>query len=270
MRSTRWMALAALLAAGVLAFAACGSDSDDNGDGGDGDTTPVAQKTTADGGSETAESEPTEDDGDDNGDGAGGSAELQALAEKFAEATFKVTYEISGDAAGLGNGEITIAKDGTDKIRFDIKSEQDGEPFEGSFIQTATDSYLCFSGEAAAGLGAIVGEDTSAGVCVKSSTDDPTNPVGSLVDSFGEIGTGNVEVQSKEDTEIAGHDATCYTVLDKDTNETSVACLTDDGVLLSVDSSAGGSFTAKSVEEDVSDSDFEPPYPITEIPGLGQ
>ncbi|MBI5287529.1 MAG: hypothetical protein HY873_00995 [Chloroflexi bacterium] len=269
MGSTRWMALAALLTAGALVFAACDDDKKKD-DGSGGDKTPAAEKTTPSDGEKTSAVEPTKDDGDNGG--GGDSGELQKLADKFAAATFKAVYEISGDGgdSGLTSGEITISKDGKDKIRFDIKSEVEGEPFEGSFIQTSTESFLCFSGDAAASLGGLLGEDAAEGICVKSAPDDPTNPVGSLVDAFGDIDVGNVEIQDKEDREIAGEDGTCYTVLDNDTNETSTACFNDDGVLLSVESGDSGTFVAKSVEGDVSDADFEPPYPVQEIPGLGQ
>ncbi len=263
------MALAALLAAGALAFGACnGSTNDDDKD--TGGKTPAAEKTTAGGSDETAEPEPTEED--DNGGGGGGdSGDLLEIAAKFESATFHVVYQMSGgDLGGITNGEITIYKDGTDRLRFDIKGEQDGEAFEATFIETGTDSFLCFAGEAAAGLGALIGVDTSAGVCIKSAPDDPTNPVGNLVTEIQSFDLENVEFQSKEEMEIAGEDATCYTVLDTETNETNVACFNDDGVLLSVESGGDVSLVATSVEGDVSAGDFEPPYTVQEIPGLGQ
>ena len=156
MRSTRWMALAALLTAGALVFAACDDDKKQD-DGSGGEKTPAAEKTTSGDDDRTAAAEPTKDDGDNGG---GDSGELQKLADKFAAATFKAVYEISGDGgdSGLTSGEITISKDGKDKIRFDIKSEIEGEPFEGSFIQTGAESFLCFSGEVAASLGGLLGD----------------------------------------------------------------------------------------------------------------
>lgn len=268
MSRTRWMALAALLTAGVAAFAACGGGSGNNGSG-SGTRTPAAQQTTSGGGASTAEAEPTKKS--NSGGGGGSSSELQDLADKFAKSTFRASYEISGgDLEGITNGQIAIYKDGKDKLRFDIKGEQDGQAFEASFIETPTDSYLCLSGEAAASLGELIGVDTSQGVCTKSTPDDPTNPVGSLIGDFTDIAQGNVELQGKEKKTVAGEDGTCYTVLDKDTNETNVACFNDDGALLSIESGSSGTLTATSVEGSVSGSDFEPPYEVKDIPGLGQ
>ena len=49
----------------------------------------------------------------------------------------------------------------------------------------------------------------------------------------------------------------------------SETCFSDEGLLLYLHSgSAGSSFTfeAKSASTDVTDADFEPPYPVTELP----
>ena len=152
---------------------------------------------------------------------------------------------------------------------FDIKADQDGESFEGAFIQSDTGSYFCIVGGE---FGALLGDEAGDGICTKSDPEDPSNPVASLADEFGDLDIGNVEIKSKEDRKIAGQDGTCYVVFDKDVNETTTTCFNDDGVLLAIESQAadGLSFEATSVEGDVSDSDFEPPYPVQEIPGLGQ
>ena len=93
----------------------------------------------------------------------------------------------------------------------------------------------------------------------------PTNPVGEIYKSFGNFGTGNIEIQDRSKRKIAGEDATCYKVLDKDTNEVNTTCFSEDGLLL-----ANASFEATSVERHVSEEDFNLPYPIADDPGLGQ
>ncbi len=264
MSRIRTVALTGLVLVGALAFAACGGGDDKDKD--DGGKTPSATSSSGDG--KTVEAEPTKENGD-GGTSSDDVEELKKVAEKFKNAKFQAVYEVSGGAAdspfGAG-GEITITKDGADKLRFDIKTEQDGEPFEGSFIQNGADSYICFSGAQAT---ALLGDGGGEGACLKSSADDPTNPIGDISDTFGDLDVGNVEIQDKSEKKIAGEDATCYEVLDKDTDEVSTACFSDDGVLLSIEST-DTTFVAKSVEGDVSGGDFEPPYEIVEVPGLGQ
>ena len=64
-----------------------------------------------------------------------------------------------------------------------------------------------------------------------NTTAYPTNPVSEISKSFGNLGTGNIEIQDKSERKIAGEDATCYTVLDKDTGEVNTPCFSDDGVV---------------------------------------
>jgi hypothetical protein len=258
MSKIRMMAIAGVLL-GMLVFTACNGDDDD---GDSGDETPAATSAT---GAETPGAEPTEDDGEGNG-GGGDNEELQDVADKFSEATFEVAYAVTGGGADapFGDGStITITKDGTDRLRFDIQGVQDGEPFDGSFITNGADSYICFTGESSGGL-VPEGEE---GGCLKSSADDPTNPTGDLSDTFSDFDVEGIEIQQKTEREIAGEDATCYQVLDTESDEVSTACFNDDGVLLAIES-ADSSFEATSVGGDVSDSDFEPPYAIVEIPGI--
>lgn len=261
MSRIRWMPLAGLVLGATLTFGACGGD-DKKDDGGTAKT-PATERTAS------GDADPTKTS--DGGTASGDLKELQKLAEKFAESTFQAVYTVAGGEAGspLQDGTITIYKDGPNKLRFDIKAEQDGEVFEGAFIQSDTGSYFCIVGGE---FGALLGDEAGDGICTKSDPQDPSNPVASLADEFGDLDIGNVEIKSKEDRKIAGQDGTCYVVFDKDVNETTTTCFNDDGVLLAIESQAadGLSFEATSVEGDVSDSDFEPPYPVQEIPGLGQ
>ena len=238
------MGLCGLMLSGVLVFAACGGDDKKN-DGGDGKT-PAASAAS----------------------GSGDAGELQKVAAKFKDATFHAVYAPSGSTTDLPLGgvpssvrisELTLVKDGQDKLRFDMRGARDGEAFYLSLIQNGADSYQCFPGQPAT---ATAG--SAAGVCVNTSA-YPTNPVGKISKSFGNFGTGNVEIQDKSERKIAGEDATCHTVLDKDANEVNTTCFSDDGVLL-----ANAGFEATSVERHVSEEDFNLPYPITDGPGLGQ
>lgn len=264
MIKTRWMLLAGLLLAGSLMLAACGGDSDDD-DGDNGGTTPAAGQTV-DGGGDGGDDGDGGDGGDDgdggSDNGEGSKDELLELAEKFVDATFKAVYDTTG-AEGLGDGTITIYKDGADRLRFDFSGTQDGVAFEGSLIDTPDGTLLCFTGEAAALFG------SPDGVCIESDPDDPTNPVGGLTDEF-EVtkeDLADTTIVGREERQIAGQDAVCYTTTSPDTIGDSVVCMSDDGMLLSVQNEGSG-LTATSVEGPPSDSDFEAPYEIQEIPAL--
>jgi hypothetical protein len=244
MSRLRLMGLCGLMLSGVLVLAACGGDDKKN-DGGDGKT-PAASAASV----------------------SGDAGELQKAAGNFKDATFHVVYAPVGSTADVPLGgvpssvaisEVTLFKDGQDKLRFDMRGVRDGEAFYLSLIQNGADSYRCFPGQPAT---ATAG--SAAGVCVNTSA-NPTNPVGGIFKSFGDLGTENVEIQDKSERKIAGEDATCYTVLDKDTNEVNTTYFSDDGVLL-----ANASFEATSVERNVSEDDFKLPYQITDAPGLGQ
>ena len=255
-----WMLLASLLLVGSLALVACGGGDDDDNDN-DGNTPAAGQ--TVDAGDET----PSEGDGEDSGsdNGEGDQDELLELAEAFVASTFAAVYDMSGDGADtLGSGTITIYKDGQDRIRFDISGEQDGQQFDGVFIESPDGSYLCFSGDAAAIFG------STDGVCVESDPDDPNNPVGGITDDFEitEEDLENMTIEGREEREIAGEDGICYTTTSPDSTGPSEVCISEDGILLAVNSEGAG-FTATSIEDDPSDSDFEPPFAIQEIPGLG-
>jgi hypothetical protein len=202
------------------------------------------------------------------GSGSGDVGELQKAAAKFKDATFRAVYAASGAAAdvpldgvpsSVAISELVLVKDGQDKLRFDIRGTRAAAAFYLALIRNGADSYRCVPGAPAT---ATAG--SAAGVCVNTSA-YPTNPVDTISRSFGNLGGGNVEIQDKSERKIAGEDATCYTVLDKDTNEVNTTCFGDDGVLL-----ANASFEATSVEHNVSEADFNLPYPIADGSGPGR
>jgi hypothetical protein len=259
----------ALMIAGVLAVAAfaaaCGGDGDDDDAGGDGE--PVATATTAagddgDGGGDDGEGE---DGGTDNGGdgGSGSNDDFIDAAENFQESSFKAEFDVS-DPGQVGLSDFTMYKDGPDRLRIDVTSTQQGETFAAILITTADGTNFCL--REAGAFGAILGIDEGEGVCL---TNDPTRgALGSVADFEGTIESlrndANLEVTTDE---IAGKDAFCATVAaaTPDATEESDVCLSPDGELLRVES-GGFAIEATAVSE-VSDSDFELPYPERDFPG---
>ncbi len=253
-RSPAWrlfiLMIGAIALLGLVA-AACGDDDDSgNGDGG-GD--PTATTNDGDG------------NGDGDGDGDGSSlADLASFGDDYKSFNGKVTYSMTGFiGGGSGVGSMTIyQKDGSS--RFDISSE-DGDI---TFISTPDATYFCTEGQ-----------------CIQYPADDDTASAG--VDAFASIFSADtinegiddipdgVDVNVSNET-IAGIDATCFSAtgdLDPDQagDESSEFCFSDGGLMLRLAfESAGesGSFEATSASDDVPDSDFEPPFPVTDLSDL--
>ncbi len=251
-RSPAWRLLILMIGAiallGLVASAAC--NDDDDGGNGDGSGDPTA--TTSAG------------DGDGGGDSDGSSlTDLASFGDDYESFNGRITYNITSFAAEGGEASITIyQKDG--KSRFDISSE-DGDI---TFISTPDATYLCAEGG-----------------CLQYSPDDNTASAGvdafasifsadTITEGIGDIPAGvDVDVTSER---IAGIDATCFKYsgdLDPDQagNEGGEFCFSEGGLLLrlafqGVDESS--SFEATSASEDVPDSDFDPPFPVTDLSDL--
>jgi hypothetical protein len=129
-----------------------------------------------------------------------------------------------------------------------------------TFITTPDTSYIC--------SGAT---QTEAATCFSAPTEAGQGPEQIIADMETVLTDPNVDIVSTSSRKIAGEDTKCYTVQSPDEGESEV-CMTDEGVpLLSKETVAGGEMTMEATDfsRDVSDSDFEPPYPVSEeLPGL--
>jgi hypothetical protein len=256
----RWLLalLSIMLVSAMLLVAACGGgnddDEDDGGDG-DGDGAPTATET-ADNGDEAT---PDSDDG--GGDEDDAASNLRALAEDYEDFRGVIKYETTGFDGAFSS--MTIYK-GENASRVDYE----GEDGTGTIITTSDAFYLC-------------GE----GACIKYPTGDasldPTAALtgflsaSSISEQYSDIPDG-IDVE-ESDEEIAGVNATCYTYsgdIDETESgdETGAICVSESGLLLRLEFSGagGGAFEATEASDDVSDADFEPPFPVTELPDFGQ
>jgi len=246
-----WLIVIPSLVAGLsLILAACGGDDEKtDGDGG----TPMATESDG-GGDETPDA--TEDGGGAGGDGA---SDLSALAGEYGDFTGVVKYETSG-FDGDAFTSMTIYRD-AGRSRVDYE----GADGSGSFITTEEGSFACAENQCikfAAGQGV----DPTAAFAAFLSAE-------SIEASYGDIPEG-VDVEESSE-EIAGVDATCYSYagdLDETEagDESGEICFAESGLLLRLKftgASGGGMFEAVEASEDVSEADFEPPFPVTELPG---
>lgn len=258
----RLFAVGVLVIVGGLLFMACG-DSEEPSDT-----------------SETAPAGPTEDGGqgnegnddgggDDNNGNSGDADELRAAVERFIDATFTATYEVTTTDTTAPQ-TMTMYRDGNERFRFDMAGVVDGQPFEGSFITTADSSLICSTGDEFAGLPGV--DPNAEGVCFENSFGSEGNPFADVEDFLGDFESGQITVLSKENRQIVGQDATCYETRDAQ-EEVSTVCLGDEGILLEAVSGTGVdafTMTATEVSAEVSASDFEPPYEVVELPTLGE
>ncbi len=246
------VALIALL----LAAAACGDDDDDDdtGDGGDATATESADNGNGgNGGNETTSAE----------DGSEASSDLSALAADYEDFTGVIKYQTTG----FGDDSFTSMKiyKGEDSSRVDFE----GSGSTGTVITTPDAFYYCSEGTCIKYSSGDTSIDPTAGLTAFLSADNINSQFSDLPDG--------VDVE-KSDEEIAGVDATCYTysgdVDDTESgDESGKICFSDSGLLLKLDfdsASGGGSFVAVEASDSVDDGDFDPPFPVTELPNIGQ
>jgi len=227
----------------LVLITACGGDDEKKTN--EGSSQPSATKSTSGG-------ETTDDTS------SGGASDLSDLAAEYSNFTGVVKYETSG--FGDSFTSMTIYKDkGRSRVDYE------GADGSGSFITNADGSFACAENQ-----------------CIKYPAGqglDPTAAFTTFISaetiekSYGDIPEG-VDVK-KSSRQIAGTDTTCYTYsgnIDETEagDESGEICFAESGLLLKLEfnsASGGGAFNAVEASQDVSEADFEPPFPVTEIPG---
>jgi hypothetical protein len=246
MRRYRWFLVLSFVVISSLVAWACG------GGGGEkpGTATPPAAASPA-GNTPEAGATPSAE---------GGGGQFSDLRQKFENATFKAVYQITSTGGGEDfSGSMTLYKKG-DNLREDLEAESGGETTSITFITTPDTSYVC-------------SEDTQTGepaTCLSAPTEAGQGPGEIVADLETVLTDPNVDIVSTSSRNIAGEDATCYTLQSPDIEGNAEVCLNSEGVPLSTTSTAQGvetSAVATAFSRDVSDSDFEPPFPVSgEIP----
>jgi hypothetical protein len=233
------LALCALLL-GAVVFAAC----DDGYDDPEPDGTPEA--------------------GGGSGDATiATEAEPASLARKFRESSFRADYELT-NAAGdeLEDDDLSIYKQTTERLRFDLSSGRDGETTDIVLIAAPEGSAFCLHN--AGEFGELLGIPSGDGVCF---ADDPTLDAtpSEFAVLVSRVANGEFEIIGRDERDIAGEDADCYTIRDAAGAESQM-CLSEDGALLAATQPDGSSLEATDVTANVDVSDFALPYEIAELP----
>ncbi len=186
-----------------------------------------------------------------------GGGDLSGLAGKFTNATFKVTYQVSGFGGAGTQGTMTWYKKG-DNLRMDMTGLVQGQQGTTTIIMLPNVTYVCTAAEAGTG-----------GMCF-SSPSQAGQGASQIASQLGQnLADPNLSVVSTSSRSIAGQNAKCYTVQSPNITGQAEYCMSSDGAPLSVKETVQGSemtMEATDYSSDVSDSDFQPPYPVSSIP----
>jgi hypothetical protein len=254
MRYSKRLLLVVLVVLSSLLVWACGGEEEEGPRPPEAPTaTSPAEKTPLAGETPAVDKTPeAREDGGEFGD----------LAQRFAKATFKATYELSTSAEGqVTEGTMTWYKKG-DSLRIDIEGEVEGEQMSASIITRPDQAYFCMQ----------IPEMVEGCSCF-SAPGAPGEGVGEIISGLEEALTDpEVDVVSTSSRRVAGQDADCFTVRSPEFEGDGEICLTEEGIPLSFKGTTEGvktSIEATDFSRDVSDDDFEPPYPVSEgFPGL--
>jgi hypothetical protein len=242
MRRSGWLLIAVFVVVSSMLMWACGGGGDEEPGAA---TEPVATSPAG----KTPESK-------------GDTGQFKELASQFKNATFKVTYKVSGSATREGvDGTMVWYKKG-DNLRIDISGTFQGEKMNAVLITRPDQSYLCTQTPE-------TGEGGSCSATPGETGQGADQIIGGLEEALADP---NVEIAGTESREIAGVGAKCFTMRSSGSAGESEVCLSNEGVpLLSKGALAQGEMVLEATDfgHDVSDSDFEPPYPVSEgTPGL--
>jgi len=218
--------------------------------------TPKASPPAVTTPSPTAEATPTP--------AADATTEFVRQFKGFEAATFKVKYraDIKMEEEQI-TGSMTWALK-PPKFRMDIDAQMKGQPFTATFIFARDVAYFC---------GAQEGEKS----CLKMpipQVEGQVEPFRAAVEGPAkeiEKEPGRFRVSKAGGRAIAGARATCWKFIDRREKVEGEVCLSREGVPLFMRfQGPGGQGTLEATEYStkVSDAEFEPPYPVRELPGL--
>lgn len=195
--------------------------------------------------------------------------ELEQLAEEWSGREAKVTYQFSTKTNGQleDEGRITLYWRPPDAWRGDFSSSQGDE---GTILVTSGKTYFCGGGD---GEGQCMSMDRPLGQVIPFPFLVYFTEPGALREFVVEQVTG-VDIDTSERS-IAGEKAYCFSwagEVEGERGELEI-CFSDDGIVLlfagrgtTTEGQEEFTMEATEVSREVSDADFEPPYPVQDIP----
>ena len=244
MRHSRWLLVALFVVLSSVLAWACGG----NGEEEPGATPPAATNPSP--------------EADRTPQAQGDVGAFADLVGKFEKATFKATYRVSSSGTEQGfEGTLVYYKKG-ENLRMDFDSEIEGEQNSAIMISVPDKSYFCSE----------IPELGEGATCFETPAEGGSGVAETISGLYEEMSNPDVEIVSSGSREVAGQEVDCFIIRSPEVEGESEVCTNEIGAPLATKVTSGGDVvtmeaTAFSVE--VSDEDFEPPYPVSEeIPGL--
>jgi hypothetical protein len=243
LRTFRWLAVPVIALA--LVGTACSSDEDGDDDSSEATATEMTETTA------TSDTTATATEGSSGGE----DIDLASIFGGFGTASFNVTFNMEGDSAGEAmTGEWTWIQDTAgNRTRFEVNS--DGQNIV--MITTAEQTLVCAEGSC-----------FDAGGTMGASMPDIGDMFTDGIDEVQADASGGT-VRRIDGRTIAGVDTECVEFDGGDGTE-GTACYAEGGIPLLIDSTtADGAFhmEASRFSTDISDADFEAPFPIVSVGG---
>jgi hypothetical protein len=254
MRRSRWLLVVLFVVLSSVLAWACGGDEEDE----PGATTAPATTSPAEGTAPAAETPEAGRTPQAQGD----VGEFADLVGKFEKATFKATYQVSSSGTEQGfEGTLVYYKKG-ENLRMDVESEIAGEQSSAILISLPDKSYFCSE----------IPELGEGATCFETPAEVGTGIGETISGLYEELSNPDVEILSTEGREVAGQELDCFIVRSPEFEGESEVCTNEIGAPLATKVTSGSeviTMEAIAFSVEVSDEDFEPPYPISEgIPGL--
>lgn len=186
---------------------------------------------------------------------------LRKATNNLADATYRVVYDIEGsdrDTGGL-DGTLTIASHG-DRQAFGISGTLGNDSGTFLVINDGTAGYLCIEGQ---------GDSGCLKVPAVGSTPIPLPSVMTIDDVLQRvIDSTELDVTEVAGRTIAGRDGRCFEVAAS--GGKGLVCVDEaEGLVLLIDGEFGGStfrMTLRDYSDNPSDDEFEPPFPVIQLP----
>ncbi len=193
------------------------------------------------------------------------SQKLKDLSKQWAKTNAKVTYSITGKTNGQASNGSLILYWAPPRVRVDISTDTDGTSNQTITISTPDNTLDCSpdGGGQCLAYPAV----TNAVDALPFLSDFDPAAIETAIRGFG----NDIKVESS-DEKVAGSDASCVSATGNlGGQDGSVkSCFGGNGLLLfesSADAAGVSAFTLQATDiGETSDSDFQPPYPVTEAP----
>ena len=256
--SKKWLSLGAVAAVSLalLAASACGGGDEESTTNGQGTPAASVAGSPAPSGA-SGKTTPAPASGSSGQTSGDASKKLKDLGGQWAKSSGKVTYDMTTKTGQGSQTSTAVMYWAPSRFRMDLETDLGGTKTKMALISTSDKTYICIPAPTQL---CMVSEGASGAASLGLPELTDAAAVEKAVNDF--AGSGGIDTSSQK---IAGKDASCFSA------KTGKWCFSSDGLLLlaNVNDASGNvtfSLQAREVGK-LSDDDFNPPYPISQLPG---